>query len=295
MTCRARSVVLLAALLAAACGGRDDAPRGVTGTVLRAERADVVFGEPFELTVLHRDPAGTPFDVSGLAPLAVRLRSSSGNPHAGERREYVAHALRTGDVEVAPPNVREPLRLRVRSALAADDDLAAELPLAPRRGPLGALPAALIAACALLVAGLVAGVLRHRRGADSSEPSPEPVVSSSVVARRRALAALARLEDSVDDCGASRSGDARWHAGLAGVVRDVAESALGAARPSWTTERVVASLAVAAPGSSDVGRVLRTTDRVRFARRASSAAGRARRLHEVRAWVDAVLPEERAE
>lgn len=303
---------ILSALLAAlapACApdGRGSGP----AIELASEARSVELGLPFMLVLTQsygREFAPVPFDPRSLAPLEVRVLSSSRRSRGGRVTQTLrlqAQVFELGAVVVPAPILRvrpraggaersavgEALELEVRSALAAAPQGAAarldvpELPELLRSEP-SPWPLALLGAALLLVAGGALGWRgvharrRAARRAGSARPAADP--------RARALA---RLGDLGRRTAAAAGPDAAFHAELADSLRDFLDEALGLPAPRRSREELLAdprtARALDAGARAVLEGILSACDRVKFARASAGPGERAGLLAAAEAWLGA--------
>lgn len=290
----------LALALLAACGDGGPIDRRVPAIRVEAGSGEVESGVAFPLTVTRRwrgDREPDPWDDAALPSLLLRpdgVERRTDAERVEETLRFRAYAFDPGEVTLprvvlstrGEGGVRavssEPVVLRVRSSLPADDDGRPELP----GGPLGTSsrrPLTLAAGVAL-VALLTVVLLRRRGGARGAVPTvPEEAAAPAEAAgpspSERALARLAALRGARP---ADRVAEQAFHSEAVFAVRDYLCERFALGAPESTSEDLLAhpraESVLGAEGRERLRGFLRQIDGVRFGRRGSDADARARLL-----------------
>jgi hypothetical protein len=241
---------------------------GVHAVAVNGFPERVVYGAAFEFELVRECAAPLelePFDAARLAPLLVRTLSVATERQGGrvmERRRLRAHALALGDAPLSETVFRarfggrdEEARLVwpplvVETSLAANDDGAAEVPLAPlgpKRSVLPLLAAALVVAASIARFAYVRSGRARTIAAVAAEP-PAPISSDAAFdGWIRELESAAAGSDDV------------LYGTLVAVVRRVGAVRLGRDLASATARELTALL-----GDVDLVAALARSEFVRF-------------------------------
>lgn len=296
---------LVASLLFAAAATPSPAPSPGPVTVsVTPSRQEVTVGEPFSLEVRASGPAGTAFDFPGGASTdSLELSAAAGSPPASPAsppnvRRYDAAVFALGEVALPPIPVRyrlpdgsegeaasEPVVLKVATLLPKDPQ---RQKLADIRGPQPLGIAAVFwiatAALAVLLAALVAWLVRRRRQAGAPALAPVPERPADV----EALQALDGLEAS----GLLARGDYRLlYIRLATIAKRYLERRLEAPVLEMTSAETLAFLRAHPHGGAllpAMRELASAADQIKFARGAGLAQEAERHLAAVRALVPAL-------
>jgi len=267
-------------VLLAGCGESAPIPAEELAVQVTTGAAEVELGRAFPLTVTRvwdRSLVPEEWDAAALAPLVTRevatTRREDGR-RVEERRENLAWAFEPEEIVVAAPGFSavpagggpartaraEAFSVRVRTTLDPAAPGPAELPGGPLDEP---QPWLRWTAVAAIVAAAAAFVAARRRRAAPRVPEPvAPSPSPESIARDVALRRLATLRTATDG--------AAMCAGAAAVLRDFVAARFDVPASFRTTDEILPATArapgVAASSLDPLARVLRTADRVHFAR-----------------------------
>jgi hypothetical protein len=281
-----------------------DATPGPVSVVATASKDEVTVGETFTIELKAMGPPGTTYRfASGASEEEIELRTPEPGEAAGEdgpvpepgTHRYEAAVFVLGEVEIPPIPVRfrlsdgtegeaasEPILLKVGSLLPRDAD---EQKLADIRGPqsvgIGRAFWVAIVAALLLVAGLVAWLVRRRKKTVAPEaPSvPETPPDVEALAALRALASAGLLEAR-----AFRE----FYIRLTTIAKRYLERRLDAPVLEMTTAETTAFLREHAHGGEllpVVRDLAQAADQIKFARGQGLAEAAERHLAAVRALV----------
>jgi hypothetical protein len=288
--------------MAAAAAGAAEIP-SVTAT---ASKTEVGVGEPFSVDVKAAGPAGTAWtfppeagddNVDLRTPPGDPKREPAGAATAPDTHRYQAAAFALGEVELPAIAVKyrlpdgtqgevstAPVKLRTVSTLPKDPGQQQLVDIRePRPLRAGLVFWLACAAAVLLVAGLVAWLVRRRR-APAAVPLPEPERPADVEARD----ALDRLAAS----GLVARGEYRaYYIALAEIAKRYLERRLGAPVLEMTSTETVAFLRDHAQGQGLAGPMrdlAAAADQVKFARGSAQAEEADRHMAVARQMIDAL-------
>jgi hypothetical protein len=298
MTARVR----MAGALAALCLAAPVAPGFAAGAPLVVaipSKTEVSVGEPFTVELRASGPAGCTFAFPpALAQESIELQpapADSGARAAGVQR-YRAAVFALGDAQVPPLAVRYRLAdgtageirtaavpLQVHSLLprAKDEQKLADV-RAPVRLVVGRLFWIALGLVAVLVAALIAWLVKRRRPAEREAPAPVATLAPDEEARRalEALAASGRL---------ARGEYRPYYIALTAIAKRYLERRLEAPIVEMTTAEMLAHLR-ANPLGADMAPLLRdlsgAADRIKFARGQAVAEEAERHMAATRSLIE---------
>ena len=272
------------------------APAQEVALRVSADRAEVGFGLPFEVTVERAWPIGIvpdTWDDRLLEPLAVRPLEHERRDvgvEVRERRRYQAFAFQVGEfvipspAAVSGPGV-EALRLVVHSSLPAADGGAIELPADLQFVPIPWLRWSIGAVVGFaMLAGIVTFV--RARAARAVVPAVMPPAAPTESPLARARRRLELLRGSVPDREAAIEA---FYVEASGLVRDYIEERFAVRAPEMTTEEFLAAPDTArALGDRHrgmLGEFLLECDLVKFAKALPTARDATRMLDTIAAFL----------
>jgi hypothetical protein len=267
-----------ALLLAAACNRPAAIAPDVVALTVTTPAQEANFGDAIPLTIVRswrKDLTAQEWPAQAFAPLRLRLVDAvrrENATHVEDTRRYDAYVFGTDPLTVAVPafvargageevhKVDGPhLTLRMRSSLAAADDLTAELPRdlfpAPARTP---------SACWWLVPlGLLAVLAWWWRRATH----PRATRVDGAVTQRPDARALTRLAKLRGPAPTDPAAVAAFFTELAATLRDYVGERFGVRSAERTTDEILAAdVLQALPAHGLAARALTVCDLVKFAR-----------------------------